>query len=267
MSGAVRSAAAVADSVRRPPAGLVILGYHRVGRRSQLSIDLPTALFGEHMAHLAAQCRTVSLDDGVRGLAGGGAGRDGTSVAVTFDDGTADFVDEALPVLVRNGVPATLYVATDFVESGRAFPHDGRPVSWAGLAEAVSTGLVEIGSHTHTHLLLDRVDGPTAAAELDRSMQLIGDRLGVACRHFAYPKARRGSVAAEAEVRARFESAALSGARPNPWRGSDLHRLARTPVQDADSPGWFARKASGGMRLEGDLRAVLDACRYRRTYA
>src|SRR5690606_30914812 len=110
-------------------------------------------------------------------------------VVVTFDDGTTDWVDEVLPVLDRWKVPATFYVATAFVDERRSFPDGGRPVSWAGLAEMVSTGLVTIGSHTHSHRVMRRVGAAEAAQELDRSQALIGDRLGVACEHFAYPKA------------------------------------------------------------------------------
>ena len=125
-------------------------------------------------------------------------------------------------------------------------PDDALPVSWPGLAELVSTGLGTIGSHTHTHRLLDRVDRATAAAEIDQSIALIEDRLAVPCRHFAYPKAVLGNADAQAEVRARFDSAALAGGTANPWRATDVYRLARTPVQVADGGVWFRRKAQGG---------------------
>ena len=42
-------------------------------------------------------------------------------MVVTFDDGTGDFVDEAVPVLDRFEVLATLYVATRFVDEQRSF--------------------------------------------------------------------------------------------------------------------------------------------------
>ena len=74
------------------------------------------------------------------------------------------------------------------------FPSSGRPVSWSALRDACSTGLVDIGSHTHTHRLLDRTPPGAAADELDRSIGLIGERLGRVAHDFAYPKADRKSV-------------------------------------------------------------------------
>lgn len=259
LGGAVKVAAAGADALRSDERGLVILIYHRVGARTTSQIDLATARFEEQVAELADAGRVVSLDDGLRRLAAADLG--GKPVVLTFDDGTTDWLDDALPVLVRHHAPATFYVATDFVERGVAFPGDGRPISWAGLAELAASGLATIGSHTHTHALLDRADGVTAAAELDRSVDLLGERLGIECAHFAYPKALLGSPAAEDEVRRRFRSATVAGSRSNP-RGADVHRLARTPIQAADGMRWFRRKAAGGMRLEDTARSLLNRGRY-----
>ena len=259
IGGAVKVAAAGADVLRPGGPGLVILIYHRVGARTTSQIDLATGRFDEQIAELVAAERVVSLDEGLRRL-----GTDELAdapVVLTFDDGTADWVDEALPVLVRHQAPATFYVATDFVERRAPFPGDGQPISWAGLGELVASGLATIGSHTHTHALLDRADGATAAAELDRSTQLLGERLGVECAHFAYPKALLGSPAAESEVRRRFRSAAIAGSRSNPM-GADLHRLSRTPIQVAAGMRWVRRKAAGGMRLEDTARALLNRGRY-----
>lgn len=257
----VKWTAAAAGALRRRR-GLVVLIYHRVGGHTPVSVDLPRPLFAEQLATLVAGWAPVSLDAAADLLAGAAAPPGLPPVCLTFDDGTADFVEEALPELVKYGIPATLYVATDHVEAGREFPANGRPVSWAGLRDALSTGLVTVGSHTHTHRLLDRVDGPEAADELDRSIGLIEERLGVACAHFAYPKALLGSPAAEHEVRSRFRTAALARTRPNPYGRTDLHRLSRSPVQVGDGMRWFRCKAAGGMALEDDLRVLRNRRRY-----
>jgi hypothetical protein len=110
--------------------------------------------------------------------------------------------------------------------------------------------------------LLDRAEPDVVADELDRSRALIEDQLGVPARHFAYPKARPGSVDADRAVRARFASAALAGTRANAPGTADPYRLARSPVQTSDGLRWFARKLRGGMVLEDCLRQIVDRRRY-----
>ncbi|MEJ7582499.1 MAG: polysaccharide deacetylase family protein [Acidimicrobiales bacterium] len=262
LSRSVKVAAAGADSLQRRDPGVVVLIYHRVGARSGLEIDLPTSLFEEQMALLAGSHHVVSLDAGIAALARPASSAGGPLVVVTFDDGTTDFVDVAMPVLERHRIPATLYVATDFIEQRRSFPHGGTPVSWSGLADACATGLIDVGSHTHGHRLLDRLPIGEVHDELERSIGLIGDRLGRRADHFAYPKAVPGSPDADLAVRLRFRSAALAGTRTNPFGHTDPHRLARSPIQTGDGTRWFARKVAGGLGLEDRLRAVLNGRRY-----
>jgi len=257
----VKATAALLPAVR----GTVVLIYHRVGARSGLDVDLATPDFDRQIASLSAGGRTVPLGDALATMrygSGSGRGRPDPLV-VTFDDGTADFADTVLPILVENRVPVTLYLATAFVEEQRPFPDDGTPLSWAALRDACATGLVDVGSHTHTHAVLDRLPAAQVADELDRSKQLIEDRLGRPCVDFAYPKALPPSPAAAVAVRERFRSAALAGTRPNPSGKTDVHALARSPVQRSDGMRYFERKVAGGMGLEDSLRRIANRWRYR----
>lgn len=261
---ALKRATVVHDRILPAQAGVAILIYHRVGGRTPVSVDLPTALFDEQMAFLAERCRPVSLSDAAELLEAGDQPADHRPhVVVTFDDGTADFVDEALPVLERHGVPATYYLATEFIDRQLPFPDDGIPMTWEMAKEVVAAGLVDIGSHTHTHALLDRITPAEAARELDRSIEIIETHLGVTPQHFAYPKALLGSPQNEHEVRSRFRTATIGRTRPNPWEGSDLHRLTRSPIQVSDGMDFFERKVRGGMRLENDVRDLVNRWRYR----
>jgi hypothetical protein len=100
------------------------------------------------------------------------------------------------------------------------------------------------------------------AAELDRSIDLIGERLSLPVAHFAYPKAQAPGLAAEAEVKRRFRSAALAGTTANRLGRTDPYRLARSPIQVADGMRWFRRKAAGGMAVEDGLRRIANRGRY-----
>jgi peptidoglycan/xylan/chitin deacetylase (PgdA/CDA1 family) len=260
---ALKRAAGATDRLRASPPGIVVLAYHRVGGRSDArEIDLPESRFEEQMACLARWREPVDLDAALVALQSSDeTARD--RVVVTFDDGTADFVDVVLPILDRYRIPATLYVATDYVESGRTWPDAGTPLSWSGVREAVSTGLVTIGSHTHSHCLLDRVDPDTATLELRRSIDLVFEHTGVVPEHFAYPKALPGRRAVEGVVKNLFRSAAVAGTRPNVYGGTDPYRLSRSPIQRSDGMEYFERKLMGGMRLEDDVRRLANRVRYR----
>jgi peptidoglycan/xylan/chitin deacetylase (PgdA/CDA1 family) len=267
---ALKAAAVVGDRVRPRLPGVVVLIYHRVGARAQTEIDLPAADFDRQMAWLAETGRAVDIDTAMSRLvlregppAGDGDGPEVNPVVVTFDDGTSDLAEVALPILAKHQVPATVYLATRHVDEQLPWPADGQPLTWAGAQEMVDSGLVTIGSHTHSHALLDRLTPDEAADELDRSRGLIQDNLGVAADHFAYPKAVAPPAPVERVVRDRFVSAALGGNRPNPYSRTDLHRLARTAVQVSDGWSYFQRKADGGMALEDSFRRALNRVRYR----
>src|SRR6185436_5861531 len=105
-------------------------------------------------AKLAAAKRVVSLSRALQMLSGSEP-PSAAPVVLTFDDGTEDFTQTVVPILQQFDVPTTLYVATSYIEESRAFSDAAKPTSWTALADACSTGLVDIGSHTHSHRLLD----------------------------------------------------------------------------------------------------------------
>lgn len=280
----IQNLSLLADRVVTPPDGVTILIYHRVGGGSDSAVDLDPEQFDQQLAHLAEHHRVLTIDEATADLtagvgegwasASGGAESGGAAdepesgtaprpVVITFDDGTSDFTEVVVPALERHGLPATLYAATSFIDDGDEFPWGAPPTSWSALADAFTTGLVTVGSHTHTHGLLDRLDEGSVDDDLDTSIELIGEHLGERPRHFAYPKAVPGSAAAEVAVRRRFSTAALARNRVNRPGRTDLHRLWRTPVKRSDSPELFAARAAGGLRLEGEMRALAARVRYR----
>lgn len=262
----VKHTAALADRVRRPEPGVVVLIYHRVGGGSDSEVDLPIEVFAAQLSWLAQHAEVLDLDTAVTRLTATPASQPTVgarpAVVLTFDDGTTDFIDHAVPLLAEHGLPALLYVATRFVDEQTPFPWGAPPATWSGLREAVSTGLVTLGSHTHSHVLLDRTTVGAIDDELTRSHDLLARHTGRIPAHFAYPKAVAPDAAAEARVRARFATAALAGTRRNVAGRTDVHRLWRSPVQRSDGMRFFRAKVHGGLRLEDDLRRFKNRIRY-----
>jgi peptidoglycan/xylan/chitin deacetylase (PgdA/CDA1 family) len=101
---------------QRPRA--LVLVYHRVGERGldpwRLTVD--PEIFAGQMEALAREWSPLSLAELVEGLDRRRLPE--RAVAVTFDDGYADNLEIAAPILLEHGIPATLFVATDLVDAG-----------------------------------------------------------------------------------------------------------------------------------------------------
>ena len=99
--------------------GLLILTYHRVLeaedplRRGEITQHA----FAKHLRVLRRWFNVLQLSKAWRRT------RDRTlparAVAITFDDGYADNAELALPILRHEGLPATFFVATGFLDGGR----------------------------------------------------------------------------------------------------------------------------------------------------
>jgi len=181
-----------------------ILLYHRVtavpGGLERPTMNVTPDRFASQLEHL--------LDTGYRFLplsavvSGAQAGQPlpARPAVLTFDDGYLNVHRSVWPVLRRLEVPATVFVTTAFLDSQAPFPFDdwGRrrwrqappvawqPLSWAQCREMERSGLVEIGSHTHTHRNL-RGRPEEFAADLETSLRLLERHLGPGPRTFSFP--------------------------------------------------------------------------------
>lgn len=99
-------------------ARLPILIFHRVRPSvDPLFPNEPDAQrFAALLAHLAGRFRVVALAEGVRRLFEGTL--PARSLALSFDDGYADNLNVAAPLLAAAGMTATVFVATAFLDGG-----------------------------------------------------------------------------------------------------------------------------------------------------
>ena len=162
------------------------------------------------------------------------------AVVVTFDDGFAS-TSRARPALEEAGFPGTVFVVTDFVESGDAlsFIADGSgpdaadelaPLGWSELAELRELGW-EVGSHTVTHPRLPDLDDRELRRELEQSRETIERRLGN-CETLAYPYGAADERVAGAAAEAGYLAACtLTGAH----RVDERFRRSRVGIYRNDS--------------------------------
>jgi len=121
-TGADRSIARLSGLWKEP----LILGYHRVlpdirVARGVPSMDVSVQTLEKHLDFLGRRFRFLSLDElGGRLEEGWTAGL----AAVTFDDGYADFYENAFPLLQRKGIPAAVFVVTGLLENAGGFLHE-----------------------------------------------------------------------------------------------------------------------------------------------
>ena len=112
-------------------------------------------------------------------------------VVLTFDDAYTDFESAVMPILHTHGFPATLYVPTAYVGGTASWlldcNEDQRPIlSWPAIGDIAAAG-IEVASHSHSHPQLDRIPLPVVEDEVQRSRQILEDKLGIPIEGFAYP--------------------------------------------------------------------------------
>jgi peptidoglycan/xylan/chitin deacetylase (PgdA/CDA1 family) len=107
----------------------VILGYHRlIDGPDPYRLGVSPERFAEHLAVLARTARPLPLDELPDLLVAGRVPK--RTVALTFDDGYADVLHRAKPLLAQFGIPATVFVISGAL---------GRELWWDRLDRVAST--------------------------------------------------------------------------------------------------------------------------------
>jgi peptidoglycan/xylan/chitin deacetylase (PgdA/CDA1 family) len=175
-----------------------VLSYHRIAEPgcpdlADSLIDASPAAFEEQMRYVAARYNVVSARDVVRSL------REGytlprRALVITFDDGYRCFMDVAMPVLRRLGLPVTLFVATHVVgEPSALFWWDQlyRAIRGTGLhqLEVAGLGTLPLGNKDERAEAFSRLVPymeRLAEGEANALLRLIVESCGVAPNHERY---------------------------------------------------------------------------------
>lgn len=253
---------------RRLDGALGILVYHRVTPRVP-GVATPTwnvtpdKLRAQLVGLLARGYQAWPLRKALKFSQQGRAIPPGTFV-VTFDDGYANNYHHALPVLQELKIPATIFLATAYLDGDSPFPFDDWEAAGSGAVERESwvplttsqcramldSGLVELGAHTHTHA--DFRSCPDAlVADLRVCLGMLRSRFGIRDATFAFPYGVKhlgfsGPVLAEAARRAGVlcsltteNEPALVGSDPFDWGRFTAASVDTAATLSAKLDGWY----------------------------
>lgn len=235
-----------------------ILTYHSIDDSGSV-ISLPESVFRSHAAWLGSGAVRVT---GVGELLSLDPRDD--AVAITFDDGFANFASMAWPILRDHGLPATVFVVSDHVGGTNAWGgHTDTSIpelpllDWDGLAGLAERG-VELGSHTRRHPRLPGLDPERLENELRGSAEAIERHTGVRPAGFAYPYGAVDSTSRHAVERS-YEWACTTELTwlPDRVECHTLPRLDSYYYRDATRiERWGSRAFRRHVRLRGRARRL-----------
>lgn len=211
---------------------VAILAYHSTSS-SNTDIAIASEDFERHLSYLKS-CghEFVPLADIVEWRAGNKQ-LPRKSVALTFDDGYADFETAALPILQKYAAPATLFIVGDEVASRLALGNAIPLLSPSALERVRANPLVEEGFHSMTHTNLSRLSGEMLEAECRALFPM---------RFFAYPGGNHSPAAVEAVEKLGYTAACSIGM--NLVRKTSNPYLLPRSVILKDMPLWRVRFAT-----------------------
>ena len=306
---------------------LTILMYHGIVR-APLDIPDPCMVladdFDQQMRYLSKHFEVWSLNDALARLSDGRLQR--RSVVITFDDGYQSNHDYALPILEELRLPATIYVATCFVDTdttvwtgklqhafavttaeclewrGRRWqlitadeklcclldiktelkgsPQDDlldtvaeltmlledagsesldklspyRMLDSTSIQRLAASEYIELGAHTHSHLVLSRIGKAQQEAEIRMSKTAIESITSEPCTSFAYPNGQPEDFdedTLEILDDCGFESAVTT---VNGMCGSSLYSPLQLPRVTVDGRSSFSQFKLGMFNIPGRFR-------------
>jgi peptidoglycan/xylan/chitin deacetylase (PgdA/CDA1 family) len=143
----------------------------------------------------------------------------GKTMVVTFDDAHGSVGALAAPVMAELEIPGTVYVPTQYPDSGQPMAWEGYDI-WLGTEHEHELGCMgweqlrglaasgwEIGSHTRSHPRLSKIDERSIKTELTESKRECEEKMGAPCASLAYPYSDYDERAVHAAAAAGYRSA------------------------------------------------------------
>ena len=178
--------------------------------------------------------------------------------AITFDDGYADNLLQALPLLEKYDCKATLYLVVERFERDwsvlrKAHHNEGELRQEPKLSDdqvraLLRSGRIELGSHSMTHANFSNLSEQEIHQELNQSRRELQQRFGCRITSFAYPFGIYSAQHVRLVGDAGYTSAVTTREgidHPQAWRRLELRRIK---ISGKDNWLAFRLRMRGGKR-------------------
>ncbi len=137
----------------------------------------------------------ISYDDSLKILKSGVNSKD-RYFCLSFDDGFKNLFNNVSEILINFKIPSTFFIPTSFIDnkredSGKIFFNNNKIaiefLSWDDCKKMLSEKLFTFGSHSINHNLISKLSKEDSIFEIVKSKEIIENKLGIACNHFAPP--------------------------------------------------------------------------------
>ncbi len=181
---------------------------------------------------------------------------------ITFDDAYENVYLNAFPILRRLELPATVFLATDYLDSPDPFPSDDwseagsgnvpyttwKPLTTDECRELNKGGLIELAAHTHTHADF-RGRPADLVADLRRCQRVLREQFGIERATFAFPYGNKDHGFASPELSAAAEEAGMLCALTTEAQlvrpGDSPFDWGRFAAEEHDTAATLAAKLNG----------------------
>jgi peptidoglycan/xylan/chitin deacetylase (PgdA/CDA1 family) len=241
--------------------------YHRIGdhvetgRHPYFKTVTSPARFEQQMQWLAeAGAEVVALDKWNSPF----AGKRTLRVIITFDDGFADFMTNALPVLRNHNYHATMFLPTAFIGTGKELLTGVKHLEWTDVRQLIAAG-IGIGSHTVTHRHIDTLSPVEIDQEIGLSAETIqhncGGKVTAFSCPYAFPQAHLAVISALCGSLVKYGySVGVTTKIGTVSVNDDPYTLKRIPINSDDDKKLFLAKLNGAYNwLAGIQRMVRTA--------
>lgn len=223
-----------------------VLMYHRIcdltpiERLNELTRDLTVspADFESQILHLKENGFSFLLASEVERAVKARTPLPEKAVCLTMDDGYKDNFEHAFPILLRYGIPATIFLVTNTVGTDRH-------LTWEEV-NIMHREKVGFGSHTVHHYDLPGLSITQMDYELRESRRVIESRLVETVSAVAYPSGRYNETVVERARLAGYLAGWKKGGGPV-QPGANMFLLPRVRVNGGTTMKDFRRKVWSGV--------------------